>query len=151
MSSIHLLIENIKNIKHAELDVPLEKGMYAFVGENGCGKSTLMLALSLTVKTSSAKMLKPYDISTSSRIFIALDDVEDNWTYKKGVLSTGKYSSRRSINGSRSYLCVSTHLEGFYEGSIFYGSRFDDYNVVEEFMNRTDFPDLTGQRSCIWK
>ena len=45
--SIHLEIKNIKNIQYADLFLPSQKGMYALVGENGCGKSTIMLALSL--------------------------------------------------------------------------------------------------------
>lgn len=38
--SIHLEIKNIKNIQYADLFLPSQKGMYALVGENGCGKST---------------------------------------------------------------------------------------------------------------
>ncbi len=41
--SIHLEIKNIKNIQYADLFLPSQKGMYALVGENGCGKSTIML------------------------------------------------------------------------------------------------------------
>lgn len=54
MPEIDLQIEKVKNIVYAKIKLPLEKGMYAIVGENSCGKSTLMLALSLMVKTSSA-------------------------------------------------------------------------------------------------
>ena len=53
--SIHLEIKNIKNIQYADLFLPSQKGMYALVGENGCGKSTIMLALSLMIKKSSNK------------------------------------------------------------------------------------------------
>lgn len=50
MSDLNLTIRNIKNISQCDMELPLEKGLYAFVGENGCGKSTLMLAISLLVK-----------------------------------------------------------------------------------------------------
>lgn len=55
--NIEIDINKIKNINSALIELPFDKGLYALVGENGCGKSTLMLLLSLIVKTSSAKML----------------------------------------------------------------------------------------------
>lgn len=45
MENLKLEIKNIKNIKHAELDLPFDNGIYTFVGTNGCGKSTLMLCM----------------------------------------------------------------------------------------------------------
>lgn len=50
MKQIDIEIINVKNISKMKASFPLEKGLYAFVGENGCGKSNLMLALSLIVK-----------------------------------------------------------------------------------------------------
>lgn len=69
---IDLKIRNVKNIKKANLSLPFDKGLYAIVGENGCGKSTLMLALSLMVKTSSVRMLTPNDLDTQSNISISV-------------------------------------------------------------------------------
>lgn len=88
--NVTLKINKIKNIDHAEFELSLEKGLYAFVGENGCGKSTLMLALSLMVKTSSAHMLLPYDICADSTIDIEREDSYDHWFYKKGKMTTNK-------------------------------------------------------------
>lgn len=139
-NEINLSITNIKNIKQAELSLPLEKGMFALVGENGCGKSTLMLCMSLIVKTSSAKMIKPADISSDSKINIVVGDKEDCWTKQKykDSLSTGKYSKSPG-KGFGGVLFTSTHKEGFYEGSIFYGSRFNDFNVIDNFLATEDF------------
>lgn len=137
MSDINLIVENIKNIKYVNVNLPLEKGMYAIVGENSCGKSTLMLALSLMVKTSSAHMLKSYDICENSKIVIQTSEAQDNWFYKKGKMTTGKFGKVRGHNA----LIASTHIEGFYEGSIFYGCRFDDYNNIEPFMAKNGFSD----------
>ena len=71
---IDLNIKNIRNIKSAELDLPFDKGMYALVGNNGCGKSTLMLILSLMVKTSSAHLLTSKDTSDDSEIILSIDE-----------------------------------------------------------------------------
>lgn len=142
--NVKLKINKIKNIKHAELELPLEKGLYAFVGENGCGKSTLMLALSLMVKTSSAHMLLPYDICVDSSIDIEREDSSDHWFYKKGKLTTNKFTYVKGHGRVRGHsaLIASTHLEGFYEGSIFYGCRFDDYDCIDKFMSQDNYEDL---------
>ncbi len=140
--NVSVKLNDIKNIKEAEFVLPLNKGLYALVGENGCGKSTLMLVLSLMVKTSSAHMLSIGDICPKSKIEFNRESLNDIWTYKKGKLSTGKYTT--SARGGRSKnphnaLVVSTHLEGFYEGSIFYGCRFDDFSQIDDFMNSSEF------------
>lgn len=141
--NIKLTINKIKNINHAELELPMDSGLYAFVGGNGCGKSTLMLALSLMVKTSSAHMLASYDISNDSIIDIETETTSDHWHYKKGKLTTDKFSyikGHGSVKG-HSALIASTHIDGFYEGSIFYGCRFDDFDCIDKFMANKSFED----------
>ena len=141
MPQIDLEISNVKNINSLSYSFPLEKGLYALVGENGCGKSTIMLALSLIVKTSSSHMLQPYDISPTSNININIDTAEDRWFYKKGKLTTGKFGPVYGHGNIKPHnaLIASTHMDGFYEGSIFYGCRFDDYNVIDQFMDDPNF------------
>ena len=138
MNQIDIEINKVKNIQKMKETFPLDKGLYALVGENGCGKSTIMLALSLVVKTSSAHMLKPYDISTDSSIRIQTNNKEDLWFHKNGKLTTGKFTTYRTNGRAHSCLITSTHMNGFYEGSIFYGCRFDDYNKVDQFMSDPD-------------
>lgn len=38
---ISLKMKNIKNVASAEMSLPFSKGLYAIVGENGCGKVQL--------------------------------------------------------------------------------------------------------------
>ena len=104
MASIDIELNKIKNISHLKESFPLDKGLYALVGENGCGKSTIMLALSLIVKTSSAHMLKSYDISTDSNIKIEIGDREDIWFYKNGKLTTGKFGVSRKRKDGKNFL-----------------------------------------------
>ena len=96
-----------------------------------------MLALSLVVKTSSSHMLKPYDITTDSNIKIEIGDREDLWFNKNGKLTTGKFGTARERKDGKSHsaLIASTHMDGFYEGNIFYGCRFYDYNIIDQFMS----------------
>lgn len=132
--SISIKIKNIRNIKDANLELPFEKGMYALVGGNGCGKSTLMLLLSLTVKTSSSHLLTEKDTKPDSFIEIEADGKKDVWTRNNAKkLTTGKYKVSRLI--------TSVHYHGFYEGSIFYGSRFDDYTKIHDFFSKADIND----------
>lgn len=136
MNEINISIKKVKNISEMNATFPLDRGLYALVGENGCGKSTIMLALSLVVKTSSSHMLKDYDICPDSNINIQIKDSEDNWFYKKGKLTTGKFGPTHKKYGKpHNALIASTHMDGFYEGSIFYGCRFDDYTAIDDFMN----------------
>lgn len=134
MGDLHITIKNIRNIRECQFEIPLERGLYAIVGENGSGKSTLMLAMSLLVKPSSRKSLGPNDYCNNSAIDIEIDSVIDNW-----CVSKGEWTTRASTDG-RTHWNHSYH--GFYEGSIFYGSRFYDYNLVDTFLKQTDFSSL---------
>lgn len=130
--SIQINIKNIRNIKEANIELPFDKGMYALVGTNGCGKSTLMLLLSLVIKTSSAHLLTEKDTSNDSRIEITDGIKSDIWIRNNAKkMTTGKYNNKR--------LFTSVHYHGFYEGSIFYGSRFDDYNKINDFFSKANF------------
>ena len=139
MSSISLKIKNIKNIKTADLEFPFEKGLYAIVGENGCGKSTIMLAMSLMVKTSSAHMLSNDAVLEDSKIEIDADSKSDEWYYnpKRSEMTTGKFHKTKG----RYALTASAHFEGFYEGSIFYGCRFDDFDLIDNFLKTPHYKD----------
>lgn len=136
---ISLKMKNIKNIVSAEMTLPFSKGLYAIVGENGCGKSTIMLAMSLMVKTSSVHMLSGDAVSSNSLIEIEADGKSDKWYYNPNhkELTTGKFRKVKN----RYPLIASAHFEGFYEGSIFYGCRFDDYNLIDGFMKTENYKD----------
>ena len=122
--SINLQIENIKNIKQANLELPSERGLYALVGENGCGKSTIMLALSLMIKKSSNKLLSANDLSDDSMIALTFDSLSDSWKNENGKLEI--------------YNISNIAIQGFYEGSIFFGTRFNDYSLVDRFMTKAN-------------
>ena len=100
--------------------------------------------MSLIVKTSSAHMLSSVDVSEVSSINITTDDGCDRWYYKNGKLTTGKFITvkpNKRTKNKHSALVVNTHWPGFYEGSIFYGCRFDDFDSVDAFLEQPNFID----------
>lgn len=135
MSDLQLSIRNLKNISKCNLELPLEKGLYAVVGENGCGKSTLMLAMSLLVKPSSCNSFQPYDFKGDSIIDLTVDGITDHWHISNGKWTT--LTSRTGLGNS-----IQNYYHGFYEGSIFFGSRFYDYNHVQSFIEKDNFESL---------
>lgn len=134
MSDLIINIRNVRNIIECSMEFPLERGLYAVVGENGCGKSTLMLAMSLLIKPSSRKSFRSYDINDTSTIDFTVDGIVDYWHVINGEMTTA---------AKKGDPCkTNNYYHGFYEGSIFYGSRFYDYNLVEEFRKTPDFVSL---------
>ena len=134
MSDLHLQVKSIKNIACCDLELPLDKGLYAIVGENGCGKSTIMQAMSLLVKPSSRKSFRPFDFTSDSTIDIEVDGTIDHWFVSDGQWTTGVLQDNR--------IRSQNYYHGFYEGSIFYGSRFYDYNLVDSFLGKDNFASL---------
>lgn len=115
-------IKNLKNIDTAEIDLPLEGGVYSFVGGNGCGKSTLMLVLSVIISPRRYYMLQPEDYDINSEIDITINrdgsSIENKWR----VNAKGRWESDTKP----------IYLNGVYEGSLFYGSRFEDSRMVDQ-------------------
>ncbi len=121
MKQMKLRINNIKNIKHAEVDIPLEKGVYAFVGSNGSGKSSILLALAQSVTLHALSLLRDEDFDQTSFVELEKNGDKDIWCVKKNkwVINT---------------LPSQVRIEGMYEGSLFYGTRFRDSTIVDELV-----------------
>ena len=68
MDLIKLKVSNIKNIKSADIELPMEGGVYSLVGGNGSGKSTLMLLLSVIVSSRRYSMLQLEDFDKTSEL-----------------------------------------------------------------------------------
>lgn len=117
MSDLKIRIKNVKNIKSAEIEFPLEQSLSLIVGSNGSGKSTILLALSQAIRNS-LRSLNSDDFDASSNVEIGLEgrvdswSGENNWFLKKPAVS----------------------LRGMYEGSLFYGTRFNDSRTVDSHL-----------------
>lgn len=117
MNTLKINIHNIKSIKDADLELPFENGIYALVGANGCGKSTIMLCLAQLVKKQ-LNSLSCRDYSNDSFVNFSLGGLTCKWIFTK--------TNRCIPKGD--YL----KYNGFYEGSLFYGTRFQDSTIIDE-------------------
>lgn len=117
MSTLSLGIKHIKNIAECMVDFSFDRGVYAIVGGNGSGKSSIMQCLSILVKPSSIYDFKQFDYTDESEILINIDGNQDIHNVKK------KKSSYSSTKNNLIY-------RGFYEGSIFFGTRFHNQSKL---------------------
>lgn len=120
METLKIKISHIKNIKDADLEVPFDNGIYTFVGANGCGKSTLMLCMAQLLSKYQLQKLQDGDIDKDSYVEFKIGENAQKWCWK----STG-------------HLVFKGHFfkyNGMYEGSLFYGTRFEESTNIEQMI-----------------
>lgn len=123
---LHLEINKIKNIDHFEYNFSFDKGIYALVGENAVGKSTIMSAIASVVYGQTLKRLDDSDIYPESKVTIKCLDKKDEWIY-----------NNKSKKLNHNPLDISFY--GIYEGSIFNGTRFEDMKNLDELIEDEKF------------
>lgn len=121
MNNLILTIHKIKDIHHGIIEVPIENGVYAFVGNNGTGKSTIMSCLAQLLSRHNLGGLRPEDYSPDSYIEFMYNNHIDKWYCVDGFWKSNTYPNSLKFNGT-------------YEGSLFYGMRFSDSKNVDELM-----------------
>lgn len=127
MEALKIVIFHIKNIKKAELEIPFDNGIYTFVGANGCGKSTLMLCMAQLLSKNQLGKLRIGDIDNNSFVEYKNDDLVQKWSWN----STGHLVSKGQ----------SFKYNGMYEGSLFYGTRFEDSTNIEQMIQEGKITD----------
>lgn len=120
METLKIIISHIKNIKKAELEVPFDNGIYTFVGANGCGKSSLMLCMAQLLSKYQLRKLQDGDIDNNSFVEYRVGGLVQKWCWK---------SSNHLMSKGQSF-----KYNGMYEGSLFYGTRFEDSTNIEQMI-----------------
>ena len=116
MEVLKITIQEIRNISKAELEFPFENGIYTIVGANGCGKSTIMLCMGQLL-SNQLKKLSSSDVGNNASIIFEINKHKMIWKYK-----TNHQWQRTGEN---------IFYKGMYEGSLFYGTRFEDSTNIE--------------------
>lgn len=115
MDTIKLIIKDIRQIKEADIELPFENGIYTIVGPNGCGKSTLMEILSLLLPRSYNRTVHGTTEHSSVQFTFG------------GITTTRNFD----CNGKCTISGKPIRVLGLYEGSLFYGTRFEDSKKLE--------------------
>ncbi|MGE4497607.1 MAG: AAA family ATPase [Deferribacterales bacterium] len=127
MANITINIHNIKGISSANLELPLENGVYALVGGNGTGKSTILQCIAQLIRPQNALLaLKPNDYKSDSSVEFFHKSDSDKWFYSKKGWRNQIYQSNRRKDAKNNI-----PINGMYEGSLFVGTRFMDSKQVD--------------------
>lgn len=119
METLNVKINNVKNIVSANLDFPFDNGIYTIVGGNGCGKSTIMLCLAQLISHQLDRLTNS-DVKPNSFVEFEISGNKTKWIHSR----SGKWTRKGSY----------MKYNGLYEGSLFYGTRFEDSTNIEQMI-----------------
>lgn len=111
---LNMTINKIKSISSLDVNLPIEKGLYAITGQNGSGKSTLVTCASSVFFN--MPMNDYFGVTDQdAAIEFKLNGATRSW--KKNNKGGWAKNSSGDMN-----------LKGFYEGSVIFGNRFRNTN-----------------------
>lgn len=135
INTLTMNIRKIKGISELSFEIPVEAGIYALVGSNGCGKSTILQVLAQLIRPKNALWaLRENDYTDDSDVLFQYMAQKDDWYVKKDHDRT-MWRNSWYTSGSRRYDKPNNiTLNGMYEGSLFVGTRFQDSRKVDQLV-----------------
>ena len=131
MKILQFEIKKVKGIHSANLEIPLENGIYALVGGNGCGKSTILQSLAQLIRPTNALWaLKTNDFSPDSCVNFHVGNEDDKWHVKDKYSWINSFFPKNRQPGVYNNIAIN----GMYEGSLFVGTRFQDSTRVDDLI-----------------
>lgn len=131
--NVKIEINNLKSINYLEWELQKEKGVYGIIGENGTGKSSLLICISKLVNKSIFQHeligLGHYE---NTKITYTINDKKMNWIKNS--------STNNNWRQEESDIYTMPKINGFFESSILSGTRFTkiDYYIKNELTFRKD-------------
>ena len=113
---LKIKIHKLKSIEDLTIDLPVNKGLYAITGQNGCGKSTVVGCASAAFYD---PHLNEYFGHTENDSFI---EFEYNGNHRKWIKYHNERKHRMMWGRKGGFIGVN----GFFEGSLIFGNRFKD-------------------------
>lgn len=121
---LEIKIEGVKNIEKSEFTLPFMNGIYTIVGANGCGKSTILQCISQLISSRvGLKNLTNHDLAEGAFVEFSIGQKRTRWTFNH---------QDSSWRPSGDFL----KFHGLYEGSLFYGTRFEDSTKIEQLISQ---------------
>ncbi|QJI79791.1 AAA family ATPase [Citrobacter koseri] len=100
MNILQMTIHKIKGIPNGLLELPIENGVYAIVGNNGTGKSTIMSCLAQLVSRHNLGLLKKQDFSDESFVEFTFNGQTDRWYCEDGFWKSDTFPNSIRFNGT---------------------------------------------------
>ncbi|MCT7547326.1 translation initiation factor IF-2 N-terminal domain-containing protein [Aliarcobacter butzleri] len=119
--SVTIEINNLKSIKYLKWELQKEKGVYGIIGENGIGKSSLLISIAKLVNGG---------IFQSELIGVGnYDDAKITYTINdKKINFIKNESTSNNWRQEETDLYTMPKIKGFFESSILSGTRFNKIN-----------------------
>lgn len=131
--TLKITIHKVKSIQHAVLELPIENGVYAIIGNNGTGKSTIIYTMAQLMNSKSLISFGVDIGEGDSYVEFVYKGVTNRWNIKASERHPNKVYMPIPENQIR--------INGMYEGSLFFGFRFKNYDKVKELLNSSAITD----------
>jgi predicted ATPase len=121
---ITIEIKDLKTIKYLKWNLQKEPGVYAIIGENGSGKSSLLISIAKLIEPQIFHLeLTGRDYYENTQITYMINNKKFTWIKNQTTNNNWRQSISDKLNMPK--------LKGFFESSILTGTRF---NKVDEYI-----------------